>query len=131
MVAVSKSTRILIDNFVGTYFSGITSENREKIRDSVIEIADSLLEQSNKDVDRLATKGDIVLLKDDIATLREDTRKDIALLKDDIATLRDETKDEIKKLELKIIESKYDLLKWLVTAQLAIAGLLLAMIKLI
>lgn len=113
MVAVSKSTRILIDNFVGTYFSGITSENKEKIRDSVIEIANSLLEQSNKNVDKLATKGDIVLLKDDIATLR------------------DETKDEIKKLELKIIESKYDLLKWLVTAQLAIAGLLLAMIKLI
>ena len=113
MVAVNKSTRILIDNFVSTYFSGITNENREKIRDSVIEIADSLLEQSNKDLDKLATKGDI------------------AMLKDDIAAIRDNTKDEIKKLELKIVESKYDLLKWLVTAQLAIAGLLLAMIKLI
>lgn len=124
MVAVSKSTRILIDNFVGTYFSDITSENREKIRDSVIEIADSLLGQRNKDLDKLATKGDIALLKDDIATLEDETRRDII-------TLRDDTKDEIKKLELKVIESKYDLLKWLVTAQLAIAGLLLAMIKLI
>lgn len=120
MVAVSRSTRILIDNFVSTYFSGITSENREKIRDSVIEIADSLLEQGNKDLDKLATKGDIAILKDDIFAIR-----------DNIATIKDETKDEIKKLELKIIESKYDLLKWLVTAQLAIAGLLLAMIKLI
>ena len=120
MVAVNKSTRILIDNFVSTYFSGITNENREKIRDSVIEIADSLLEQNNKDLDKLATKGDIAMLKDDIA-----------MLKDDIAMIRDNTKDEIKKLELKIVESKYDLLKWLVTAQLAIAGLLLAMIKLI
>ena len=71
MVAVNKSTRILIDNFVSTYFSGITNENREKIRDSVIEIADSLLEQSNKDLDKLATKGDIAMLKDDIMALFE------------------------------------------------------------
>ncbi|MGX2982761.1 hypothetical protein [Helicobacter sp. 23-1045] len=112
-LAVSRSTQILIENFVSTYFSSVSNDNRAKIRDSVVEIADSILEQSNKDLDKLATKGDI------------------AMLKDEIALVRSETKDEIKKLELKIIESKYDLLKWLVTAQLAIAGLLLAMIKLI
>lgn len=38
-------------------------------------------------------------------------------------------RDDTKKLELKILESKYDLLKWLITARLAIAGLLLALIK--
>ncbi|MGX3010305.1 hypothetical protein ACWIUD_01905 [Helicobacter sp. 23-1044] len=123
-VAVSRSTQILIENFVSTYFSSVSNDNRAKIRDSVVEIADSILEQNNKDLDKLATKGDIAMLKDEITLVRSET-------KDEIALVRSETKDEIKKLELKIIESKYDLLKWLVTAQLAIAGLLLAMIKLI
>lgn len=57
--------------------------NREKIKESVAEIADSILEQSNKDIDKLATKSDI-------------------------------------------IEVKYELLKWLVMTQIAIAGLLIA-----
>lgn len=48
-----------------------------------LEIADSILEQSNKDVDKLATKSDI-------------------------------------------LEIKYELLKWLVMTQIAIAGLLVA-----
>ena len=99
-VALNKSTQILIDNFVSTHFANVPSESRAKIKESVVEIADAILEQSNKDLDKLATKGDMLLLK-----------------------------DEIGKLELKIMETKYDLLKWLVTAQLAIAGLLLALIK--
>lgn len=57
--------------------------NREKIKESVVEIADSILEQSNKDIDKLATKSDI-------------------------------------------IEVKYELLKWLVMTQIAIAELLIA-----
>lgn len=48
-----------------------------------LEIADSILEQSNKDIDKLATKSDI-------------------------------------------LEIKYELLKWLVMTQIAIAGLLVA-----
>ena len=116
-ISLNRSTQILIDNFIGTYFSNIPSENRAKIRDSVVEIADSLLEQSNNDLDKLPTKGD---LRDEIALVRDETQKEFSVVKDDI-----------KRLELKIIESKYDLLKWLITAQLAIAGLLLAMIKLI
>ncbi len=114
MTTVSKSTKILIDNFIGTYFANIPSENREQIKESIIDIADSLFEQNNIqnhiNVDNLATKADLL-------NLREATQKDIVLL-------REETKKDIADL-------KYDLLKWLVTAQIAIAGLLLAMIKLI
>ena len=58
--------------------------------------------------------------------LDEEQLKDFAA-KDDIKKLE----INIKRLEHKIIESKYDLLKWLITAQLAIAGLLLALIKLV
>ncbi|MGX2972661.1 hypothetical protein [Helicobacter sp. T3_23-1059] len=136
MTTVSKSTKILIDNFIGTYFANIPSENREQIKESVIDIADSLFEQNNIqnhiNVDNLATKADLLNLREatqkDIANLREATQKDIANLREatqkDIVLLREETKKDIADL-------KYDLLKWLVTAQIAIAGLLLAMIKLI
>lgn len=110
MTAVSKSTKILIDNFIGTYFANIPSENREQIKESVIDIADSLLEQNNIqnhiNVDNLATKND---LRDEIAKLR----------------------NEISKLDNKITESKYDLLKWIVSAQLAIAGLSIVAIQMI
>ena len=103
MTTVSKSTKILIDNFIGTYFANIPSENREQIKESVIDIADSLLEQGNTqnhiNVDNLATKNDL--------------------------------RDEISKLDNKIIESKYDLLKWIVSAQLAIAGLSIVAIQMI
>lgn len=103
-VALNKSTQILIDNFVSTHFANVPSENRAKIKESVVEIADAILEQSNKDLDKLATKGD---LKDEVARLT----------------------NEIASTKNYILEAKYDLLKWLVTAQLAIAGLLLALIK--
>ena len=108
---LSRSTTILIDNFIGTYFSNI--QDKEQIKESIVEIADSLLEQSNKEVNNLATKSDV-------SYLREETKKDIAELKTDIS-----------KLHNKIIESKYDLLKWIVTAQLAISGLMIAMIKML
>lgn len=91
-LALNKSTQILIDNFIDTYFQ---DGNKAKIKESVLEIADAILEQSNKDIDTLATKNDV------------------------------------RDLEFKILESKHDLLKWLVTSQLAIAGLLLALIKLV
>lgn len=87
----------------------LSSENRAKIKESVARIADSLLEQDyrysvSKDLDKLATRGDVALLRDEIALARDDTKK------------------------LKILDSKYDLLKWLITAQLTIASLLLALI---
>ena len=104
MVALNKSTQILIDNFINTNFANIPSENRAKIKESVIEIADSILEQSNKDLDKLATKGD---LKDEVTLLRND----------------------ISKLEVRIAENKADIIRWLLTAQFAIAGILIAMIK--
>lgn len=95
-LTLNKSTKILIDNFIDTYFQNENkAANKEKIKEEVLEIADAILEQSSKDIDTLATKEDI------------------------------------KNLEIKILDSKYDLLKWIVTAQLGTAGLLLAFIKLI
>lgn len=128
MTAVSKSTKILIDNFIGTYFANIPSENREQIKESVIDIADSLLEQNNIqnhiNVDNLSTKEDLLNLREatqkDIAQLRDETKKDIAQLQ-----------AEINNIDKKITESEYDLLKWIVSAQLAIAGLSIVAIQMI
>ncbi|MGX2981606.1 hypothetical protein [Helicobacter sp. 23-1045] len=79
-MVLNKSTQILIDNFIDKHFQG---KDKAKIKKDALEIADSILEQSNKDVDKLATKNDI-------------------------------------------LEIKYELLKWLVMTQIAIAGLLVA-----
>lgn len=43
MIALNKSTKILIDNFISTNFSSIPSENRAKIKNDFVEIADSIL----------------------------------------------------------------------------------------
>lgn len=82
MVALNRSTQILIDNFIDKHFQG-KDKDKEKVKQEALEIADSILEQSNKDIDKLATKSDI-------------------------------------------LEIKYELLKWLVMTQIAIAGLLVA-----
>ncbi|MGX2981883.1 hypothetical protein [Helicobacter sp. 23-1045] len=93
-IALNKSTKILIDNFIDRHFQG---EDKAQIKQEALEIADSILEQSNKDLDKLSTKDDIALVKNDIALLKNN-----------------------------IIEVKYELLKWLVMTQIAIAGLLIA-----
>lgn len=80
VVALNRGTQILIDNFIDKHFQG---KDKEKVKQEALEIADSILEQSNKDIDKLATKSDI-------------------------------------------LEIKYELLKWLVMTQIAIAGLLVA-----
>lgn len=56
----------------------------------------------------LATKEDISLLKEDIASHRLATTKDISSLRDEIATLRISSKDEIASLRL---SSKDDMTK--------------------
>lgn len=114
-IVLNRSTQILIDNFVSTFFSNIPSENKAKIKESVVEIADSILEQSNadlKDLDKLATKGDIVAIKNDVMSVKNDMDK--------------------MKLEFnnKITETKYDIVKWIITAQVAIAGLMVVVISL-
>lgn len=119
MIALNQSTKILIDNFISTNFSSIPSENRAKIKNDFVEIADSILEQSNKDLDRLATKGDIVIVKEDIVAMKSD----IVALKNDVVAL----KGDVNK---KFDELKYDLLKWIITTQIAIGGFLFGAITL-
>ena len=129
MVAVNKSTRILIDNFISTCFANIPSENREKIKESVVEIADSILEQSNKDIknlDNFATKGDIMALKEDIMAVKED----IVSIKEDIVALKGDMNQRFDGVYKRFDGIKYDLLKWMIAIQVAFGALVVGAVTL-
>lgn len=113
VVALNRGTQILIDNFIDKHFSG---SDKVAVKQEALEIANSIIEQNNKDLDKLATKGD---LKDEIV-----------LLKNDLNKIESKIDKVESKLEVKIAEIKADLLRWLVTTQIAIVGLLFALIKL-
>ena len=116
MVALNKSTQILINNFIDSHFNG---ENKAQIKQEALEIADLIAERSDKNFDRFTTKEDLLntrnMLKEDIASVRSE-------LKEDIASVRSELKEDIANL-------KYDFLKWLVGSQVAVAGLIIAVLK--
>ena len=105
MVALNKSTQILINNFIDSHFNG---ENKAQIKQEALEIADLIAERSDKNFDRFTTKEDLL-----------NTRN---MLKEDIASVRSELKEDIANL-------KYDFLKWLVGSQVAVAGLIIAVLK--
>lgn len=122
-IVLNRSTQILIDNFVSTFFSNIPSENKAKIKESVVEIADSILEQNDTNLkdslNKLVTKGDlrdeVTPIKDEIKALKDD----MIVIKSSILTMQDSFKKEIT-------ESKFELLKWLVMTQIAMVGILIA-----
>ncbi|MGX3011576.1 hypothetical protein ACWIUD_08490 [Helicobacter sp. 23-1044] len=136
MVAVNKSTRILIDNFISTCFANISSENREKIKEGVVEIADSILEQSNKDtknLDNFATKGDIMALKEDIMAVKEDimaVKEDIVSIKEDIVALKGDMNQRFDGVYKRFDGIKYDLLKWMIALQVAFGALVVGAVTL-
>lgn len=105
MVALNKSTQILINNFIDSHFNG---ENKAQIKQEALEIADLIAERSDKNFDRFTTKEDLL-----------NTRN---MLKEDILSVRSELKEDIANL-------KYDFLKWLVGSQVAVAGLIIAVLK--
>ena len=72
----------------------------------------------------LATKADIAATNADIETLRLETKADIAATNANIETLR----QEIEKL---IAPGKNDIIKWVVGANLGVAALIVAAIKLL
>ena len=72
----------------------------------------------------LATKADIAATNANIETLRLETRADIAATNANIETLRLET-------EKLIALGKNDIIKWVVGANLGVAALIVAAIKLL
>ena len=83
----------------------------------------------------LATKADIAAINASIETLRQETKADIAATNASIETLRLETNANIETLrqetEKLIALGKNDIIKWVVGANLGIAAMIVAAIKLI
>ena len=72
----------------------------------------------------LATKADIAATNANIETLRQETKANIAATNANIETLRQET-------EKLIALGKNDIIKWVVGANLGVAALIVAAIKLL
>ena len=110
---------------------------------------------TNADIEtlRLETKADIAATNANIETLRLETKADIAATNANIETLRQETKADIETLRLEtkadiaatnanietlrqeteklIALGKNDIIKWVVGANLGVAALIVAAIKLL
>ena len=84
---------------------------------------------------RQETKADIAAINASIETLRQETKADIAAINASIETLRLETNANIETLrqetEKLIALAKNDIIKWVVGANLGIAAMIVAAIKLI
>ena len=84
---------------------------------------------------RQETKADIAAINASIETLRQETKADIAATNASIETLRLETNANIETLrqetEKLIALGKNDIIKWVVGANLGIAAMIVAAIKLI
>ena len=83
----------------------------------------------------LATKADIAETNASIETLRQETKADIAATNANIETLRQETRANIETLrqetEKLIALGKNDIVKWVVGANLGVAAMIVATIKLL
>ena len=84
---------------------------------------------------RQETKADIAATNANIETLRQETKADIAATNANIETLRQETRSNIETLrqetEKLIALGKNDIVKWVVGANLGVAAMIVAAIKLL
>ena len=84
---------------------------------------------------RQETKADIAATNANIETLRQETKADIAATNANIETLRQETRANIETLrqetEKLIALGKNDIVKWVVGANLGVAAMIVAAIKLL
>ncbi|MCY3956422.1 MAG: hypothetical protein OXF47_10600 [Nitrospira sp.] len=94
---------------------------------------------TRQDIARLegTTRQDIARLEEttrqDIARLEEATRQDIARLEEttrqDIARLEETTRQDIARLEIRLADSKVEIIKWNVGTMFAFGAILLALLK--
>ncbi len=104
--------------------------------------ADIAATNANIETLRQETKADIAATNANIETLRQETKADIAATNANIETLRQETKADIaatnanietlrQETEKLIALGKNDIIKWVVGANLGVAALIVAAIKLL
>ncbi len=98
------------------------------------ELLIEILKQIHVRLDRLDAKIDIKADKEDINALRISTEKDTNEVKADISSLKNDmnvVKEDVKSLGQRLdrIEGGISTLRWVIGAQVAIIGVLLAIFK--
>ncbi len=86
-----------------------------------------ILKQIHVRLDRLDAKIDTKADKEDINALRISTEKDINEIKADLSTVKDDVNSLAHRLDR--IEAGISTLRWVIGAQVAIIGVLLAIFK--
>ena len=119
---VRQRVRLLERNLATKADIAATNANIETLR--LETKADIAATNANIETLRLETKADIAATNANIETLRLETKADIAATNANIETLRQET-------EKLIALGKNDIIKWVVGANLGVAALIVAAIKLL
>ena len=91
------------------------------------ELLIEILKQIHVRLDRLDAKIDTKADKEDINALRISTEKDINEIKADLSTVKDDVNSLAHRLDR--IEAGISTLRWVIGAQVAIIGVLLAIFK--
>ncbi len=91
------------------------------------ELLIEILKQIHLRLDRLDAKIDAKADKEDINALRISTEKDINEIKADLSTVKDDVNSLAHRLDR--IEAGISTLRWVIGAQVAIIGVLLAIFK--
>ena len=119
---VRQRVRLLERNLATKADIAATNANIETLRQETK--ADIAATNANIETLRQETKADIAATNANIETLRQETKADIAATNANIETLRQET-------EKLIALDKNDIIKWVVGANLGVAALIVAAIKLL
>ena len=118
--------------------AGMASPIAEALADEYTQLLERNL-STKQDIARLegTTRQDIARLEEttrqDIARLEEATRQEIARLEEttrqEIARLEETTRQDIARLEIRLADSKVEIIKWNVGTMFAFGAILLALLK--
>lgn len=124
VAAVSFNTHAVVKQLIAAKFT-------EQQAETVCDVMQDLQSSASTG---FATKQDISELRHTIADFRKDTKQDISDLRKDtqqgISDLRHEMQGLYKDMEIKLEQTKFSLVKWLVTLAIAQTGLLFTLMKL-
>ena len=123
---VRQRVRLLERNLATKADIAATNANIETLRQETNANIETLRQETKADIETLRqeTKADIAATNANIETLRQETKADIAATNANIEKLRLET-------EKLIALGKNDIIKWVVGANIGIAALIVAAIKLL
>ena len=103
--------------------SGFTEKQAEALANEQIQLLNS----------NLATKVDIAAVRADVEIVRTDVaivRTDVAIVRADVEVVKAGLEAKIEESRADVLASQNSMLRWMITAMVALAGLIVAVAKL-